>query len=78
MTVVSDKAGPLMERLKAEGKNTQADVLITVDGGNLWQATQAGVLRPINSSVLKATFHRICVTQKPLVWIISTGSYHFL
>ena len=54
MTVVSDKAGPLMERLKAEGKNTQADVLITVDGGNLWQATQAGVLRPINSSVLKS------------------------
>ena len=32
VTVVSDKAGPLMERLKAEGKNTQADVLITVDG----------------------------------------------
>ena len=54
VTVVSDKAGPLMERLKAEGKNTQADVLITVDGGNLWQATQAGVLRPINSSVLKS------------------------
>lgn len=54
VTVVSDKAGPLMERLKAEGKNTQADVLITVDGGNLWQATKAGVLRPINSSVLKS------------------------
>lgn len=54
VTVVSDKAGPLMERLKAEGKNTQADVLITVDGGNLWQATRAGVLRPINSSVLKS------------------------
>ncbi|OOS04618.1 iron(III) transport system substrate-binding protein [Moraxella cuniculi DSM 21768] len=54
VTVVSDKAGPLVERLKAEGKNTKADVLITVDGGNLWQAAQAGVLRPINSSVLKA------------------------
>ena len=54
VTVVSDKAGPLMERLKAEGKNTQADVLITVDGGNLWQATQAGVLRPINSYELKS------------------------
>ncbi|WP_049237880.1 Fe(3+) ABC transporter substrate-binding protein [Moraxella canis] len=53
VTVVSDKAGPLMEKLKAEGKNTQADVLITVDGGNLWQATQAGVLRPINSSILR-------------------------
>ena len=54
VTLVSDKAGPLMEKLKAEGKNTKADVFITVDGGNLWQATQAGLLRPINSSVLKS------------------------
>lgn len=54
VTVVSDKAGPLMEKLKAEGKNTKADVFITVDGGNLWQATQAGLFRPINSQVLKS------------------------
>lgn len=53
ITVVSDKAGPLMEKLKAEGKNTKADVLITVDGGNLWQAAQAGLFRPINSQVLR-------------------------
>lgn len=53
VTVISDKAGPLMEKLKAEGKNTKADVLITVDGGNLWQAAQAGLFRPINSTVLK-------------------------
>lgn len=51
--LVNDKAGPLMEKLKAEGKNTQADVLITVDGGNLWQASQMGLLRPINSNTLK-------------------------
>ncbi len=53
ITLVSDKAGPLIEKLKAEGSNTKADVLITVDGGNLWQAAQAGVLRPINSQTLK-------------------------
>lgn len=53
VTVVSDKAGPLMEKLKAEGKNTKADVLITVDGGNLWQAAQAGLFRPINSQTLR-------------------------
>lgn len=51
--LVSDKAGPLMERLKKEGKNSPADVLITVDGGNLWQATQMGLLRPVNSATLK-------------------------
>ena len=52
--LVNDKAGPLMEKLKAEGSNSPADVLITVDGGNLWQAVQMGLLRPINSSTLKA------------------------
>ncbi len=51
--LVNDKAGPLMEKLKAEGSNSPADVLITVDGGNLWQATQMGLLRPIQSAALK-------------------------
>lgn len=52
--LVNDQAGPLMEKLKAEGSNSPADVLITVDGGNLWQATQMGLLRPINSAVLNS------------------------
>ncbi len=52
--LVTGAAGPLMERMKAEGSNSPADVLITVDGGNLWQATQMGLLRPVNSNVLKA------------------------
>ncbi len=52
--LVSDKPGPLAEKLKAEGRNTPADVLITVDGGNLWQAAQMGLLQPINSATLKA------------------------
>ncbi|TDR31553.1 extracellular solute-binding protein [Hydromonas duriensis] len=51
---VSDKEGPLMERLAAEGANTPADVLMTVDAGNLWQATQKGLLQAIDSSVLTA------------------------
>lgn len=52
--VLTDKEGPLLARLKAEGKNTPSDVLITVDAGNLWQASQEGLLRPINSKVLNA------------------------
>lgn len=51
--LVSGTAGPLMERMKAEGRNSPADVLITVDGGNLWQASQMGLLRPVNSATLK-------------------------
>lgn len=49
---ITDKEGPLMARLKAEGANTSADLLITVDAGNLWQAAQEGLLRPTSSAVL--------------------------
>ncbi len=49
---ITDKAGPLLARLKAEGKNTPADLLITVDAGNLWQAAQEGLLAKINSKLL--------------------------
>ena len=52
--LVGGQAGPLMEKIRAEGSNTPAAVFITVDGGNLWQATQMGLLRPINSPTLKA------------------------
>jgi len=51
---ITDKEGPLMARLKAEGRNTPADVLLTVDAGNLWQASEEGLLRPISSKVLEA------------------------
>jgi iron(III) transport system substrate-binding protein len=54
VNVLTDKEGPLLARLKAEGQNTPGDVLITVDAGNLWQASQEGLLRPINSATLKA------------------------
>ena len=52
--VLTDKEGPLLERLKAEGGKTPADVLITVDAGNLWQASQMGLLQPVKSSILNA------------------------
>jgi iron(III) transport system substrate-binding protein len=51
---VTDDAGPLIERLAAEGKNSPADLLITVDAGDLWHAAQRGLLRPIESEILKA------------------------
>lgn len=52
--LVNDKAGVLIEKIKAEGVNTPADLLITVDGGNLWQAAQENILKPVNSSILEA------------------------
>jgi iron(III) transport system substrate-binding protein len=51
---ITDKAGPLLQRLKAEGKRTPADLLITVDAGNLWHAAESGVLAAVDSSTLQA------------------------
>lgn len=50
---ITDKEGPLMARLKAEGRNTRADMLMTVDAGNLWQATELGILAKTESEVLQ-------------------------
>lgn len=49
---VTDKAGPLLQRLKAEGKNSPADLLITVDAGNLWHAASEGLLQQVDSEAL--------------------------
>ncbi|WP_161865711.1 MULTISPECIES: extracellular solute-binding protein [Pseudomonas] len=51
---ITDKEAPLMQRIKAEGENAVADMLITVDAGNLWQAEQMGILQPTQSDVIKA------------------------
>ena len=51
---ITDKEGPLLERLKAEGTDTPADLLITVDAGNLWLAAREAVLGEVNSKVLAA------------------------
>lgn len=50
---ITGKAPVLLQRLKAEGKNTPADMLIAVDAGNLWYAAREGVLQPIDSKVLR-------------------------
>ncbi len=50
----TDKEGALLARLKAEGKRTPADVLITADAGNLWEAARAGLLKSVSSSILEA------------------------
>ena len=42
----------LLERLKAEGEDTPADVFMTVDAGMLWNAGEQGVLAPIDSPAL--------------------------
>lgn len=48
----TDKAGVLIERIKAEGQNTPADVLITVDAGTLGFAANQGIFQPLNSELV--------------------------
>ena len=50
----NDAAPVLIERLAAEGANTQADLFMAVDAGSLWQASERGVLATIDSPVLAA------------------------
>ena len=43
----------MLERVKAEGKNSPADLLMTVDAGNLIDLVEAGVTQPVDSAMLK-------------------------
>jgi iron(III) transport system substrate-binding protein len=50
--VVNAEADQLVERLKSEGANSPADVLITVDAGRMQKAKEEGLLQPLKSEVL--------------------------
>jgi iron(III) transport system substrate-binding protein len=53
INLIEGDADQLIERIKAEGVNSPADVLITVDAGRLWRAEEADILQPISSDVLE-------------------------
>lgn len=46
-------AAKFIERIKSEGENSPADVLITVDAGNLYRAQSEGILQPVRSQLLE-------------------------
>src|SRR5690606_37798128 len=50
---IEGEGDALMERIKAEGKNSPADVLITVDAGRLWRADQLDLFQPVRSKLLE-------------------------
>lgn len=51
---IEGKADELIARMRAEGANSPADILLTVDTSRLERAKDAGVLQPIDSAVLEA------------------------
>ena len=52
VNVVTAKAEELVAKLAIEGANTPADILITADIGNLYQAKEKNLLQPIESKIL--------------------------
>ncbi len=52
VNLIEGKDDELLERIKTEGENSPADVLITVDVARLWRAQDEGLLQPVESEVL--------------------------
>lgn len=49
---ITGKAAVLLQRILSEGSGTNADILLTVDAGNLWHAAQKDILIAIDSKTL--------------------------
>ena len=55
VNLVSGGDDALLERLRAEGPNSPADVFLTVDAGRLVRAKELGLFQPIKSKTLEET-----------------------
>jgi len=53
VNIISGSGNALLERLKAEGKDSPADIFFTVDAGNLWRIQKEGFFRSISSDQIK-------------------------
>jgi iron(III) transport system substrate-binding protein len=53
VNLVSGEPDALLQRLKSEGKNSPADLFLTVDVGRLLRAQEMGLLQAVDSAVLR-------------------------
>ena len=53
--LITAKAAALKTRMQNEGRNTPADLFITVDAGNLHRAKEAGLLQKLNDAELSGS-----------------------
>ena len=65
VNLIEGSADELIERIIAEGGNSPADVLITVDAGRLWRADQAELFQPVSSDILES---RVPGASAPSGW----------
>ncbi|AFY70232.1 extracellular solute-binding protein family 1 [Thalassoporum mexicanum PCC 7367] len=54
VNLIEGKGDALIERIVSEGRNSPADIFLTVDAGRLWKAEQRGIFAPVDSNVLKS------------------------
>ena len=52
VNILEGGSSQLIERIKSEGVASPADVMLTVDAGNLWRAEQEGIFQSVDSDVL--------------------------
>jgi iron(III) transport system substrate-binding protein len=76
-------APELFERLRREGADSPADVLVTTDLANLWRAEEAGLLQPMDSDVVEANIperlrdedgHWVAVSTRLRVPVVNTDN----
>jgi iron(III) transport system substrate-binding protein len=65
-------APELFERLRREGDDTPADLLITTDLANLWRADEAGLLDPVTTPALEAAVPEGLRARDGAWWALST------
>src|SRR5690606_30700052 len=53
VNLIEGNSDELIARIEREGKNSPADMLITVDAGRLWRAEEAGIFSPVSSDILE-------------------------
>ena len=79
VNVVSGRADALLQRLKREGVNSPADVLLTTDAGRLARAKREGLLKVVSSAVLAAnvpaqyrdpegTWYGLSMRARPIIY----------
>jgi iron(III) transport system substrate-binding protein len=65
-------APELFERLRREGEDTPADLLVTTDLANLWRAEEAGLLQGVSTPTLEANIPASLRDPQGAWWALST------
>lgn len=53
VNLIEGDSDELIARIEREGRNSPADLLITVDAGRLWRAEEKGLFQPVSSRLLE-------------------------